>query len=91
MPEIGGLVAIQAIRREHPDLPILAISGYYDKLQDVLHEAKVDAILPKPIRLGNLEHTLSTVLSEKSRSNGKSLETLQSRGASRHVRESSRQ
>ena len=69
MPEVGGLLAIRAIRQEHPAIPILVVSGYYDKLHDTLHGTKIDGMLPKPIRLETLRRTLREILSKKSRRN----------------------
>jgi CheY-like chemotaxis protein len=65
MPQIGGLVAIEAIRQEHPEIPILAVSGYYENVSGTVDPAEVDGILPKPITLGVLETTLNKIFSKK--------------------------
>lgn len=65
MPQIGGLLLMQAIRQEHPKLPILAISGYYDKVLDAIRGTDIRGILPKPIRLKKLRTTLNNIFSAK--------------------------
>ena len=67
MPEIGGTLVINVIRQEHPGIPILATSGYYDKLSNVLEDMEIEGILPKPIRFKDLRTTLDKTLSDKTR------------------------
>ena len=67
MPEVGGLVVMEVIRQEHPKIPILAISGHYDKLLNAVKAADIHGILPKPVRLKTLEITLNNVFSKKTR------------------------
>ena len=67
MPEIGGMLVIRLIRQEHPELPILAISGYYDEVSNLLNGADIDGILPKPIRLERLKSTLDGIFLKRMR------------------------
>ena len=62
MPQVGGLALSKVIRQESPQIPILAISGYYDKLVDTVQTPDVDAILPKPVVLETLKATLNDML-----------------------------
>ena len=62
MPQVGGLALSAIIRQERPQIPILAISGYFEKLVDTVQRPNVDAILPKPVRLETLKATLNDLL-----------------------------
>jgi CheY-like chemotaxis protein len=65
MPQVGGLALTKVIRQEQPQLPIVAISGHYEKLINTVHKPDVDAILPKPLDLKTLRATLNQVLGEE--------------------------
>ena len=65
MPQVGGLALSKVIRQERPQMPILAISGHYQKLVDTIRRPDVDAILPKPVTLEILRTTLNRLLGEK--------------------------
>lgn len=58
MPEIGGLLLTKLIRQQHPRTPILAVSGYYDKVSRAVGAPDIDAILPKPLNLETLRSAL---------------------------------
>ena len=64
MPQVGGLALSKVIRQEQPRLPIVAISGYYEKLLSTVHKPEFDAVLPKPLTLETLKTTLKHVFSE---------------------------
>lgn len=65
MPQVGGLALTKVIRQEKPHIPILAISGYYEKLISTVRKPDVDPILPKPLTLGALKTTLNDMLAGK--------------------------
>jgi len=69
MPRIGGLLAIEVIRREHRDIPIVAASAYADKLSDLLNQADIDGILSKPINPRILKRTLNDIFLKKNGTN----------------------
>ncbi|MDF3023406.1 MAG: response regulator receiver protein [Alphaproteobacteria bacterium] len=62
MPRKEGLEVIMELRRRHPDIRLIAISGGgRTKSADFLHLAKklgADAILPKPLDIDMLEKTV---------------------------------
>lgn len=67
MPEIDGLEVVQAVRREFPELPIVAMSGGSARLpgSDALqlaHRLGAHAILPKPFSEYELRETLARFL-----------------------------
>ena len=65
MPQVGGLALSKVIRQEKPQVPILAISGHYEKLLSTVHRPDVDAILPKPVNLETLRRTLDDMFLKK--------------------------
>jgi CheY-like chemotaxis protein len=65
MPQVGGLALSKVIRREKPQIPILAISGHYEKLIGAVRKPEVDVILPKPVPLDTLKTTLNDLFMVK--------------------------
>jgi len=65
MPQVGGLALSRVIRQEHPEIPILAISGYCEELVSSVRRPDVDAILSKPIKLETFRATLNDMFAEK--------------------------
>lgn len=67
MPGISGLALSKAVGREHPDLPVVIMSGYPLKTEmDEMGSAKVSAWMPKPLNLNQLAKTLrGSLLSQK--------------------------
>ena len=61
MPEIGGLLLTKLIRQQQPRTPILAVSGYYDKVSPSVGAPDVDVILPKPLKLETLRAALHDI------------------------------
>lgn len=61
MPIMGGVEATQKIKALYPGLPILAITGFSDKLQAVLDAGAVK-VLSKPLRMSELEAELRGVI-----------------------------
>ena len=65
MPQVGGLALSKVIRQERPRLPIVAISGYYEKIAGTAQRPEFNAVLPKPLTLETLKTTLKDVFSER--------------------------
>ena len=59
MPRMSGTQVIAALRRDHPDLPVVLCSGYD---RDARGPIRADAYLPKPFRIEALERTLAELL-----------------------------
>lgn len=66
MPRKEGLEVIMELRRRHPAIRLIAISGGgRTKSADFLQLAKklgADAVLPKPLDIDQLEKTVRSVL-----------------------------
>lgn len=64
MPQLGGAEAAQELRRLHPDVPIVAMSGYGDvEVMEQFSGTAVDDFLPKPFRPDQLAAKVRDVLS----------------------------
>ncbi|MBV6623196.1 MAG: PAS domain S-box protein [Rivularia sp. (in: Bacteria)] len=63
MPSVGGLQAIQVLRKMNPDIKIIAMSGI-ESNRPLLeaNEIKVEAFLSKPYTLGELLETIKVVI-----------------------------
>lgn len=67
MPGKSGLEVITAIRRDHPSIRVVAISGggrvkATDDLLEKARELGADAVLSKPLDLDELEKTVERLL-----------------------------
>jgi nitrogen-specific signal transduction histidine kinase/CheY-like chemotaxis protein len=64
MPQLGGAEAALEMRRIHPNVPIVAMSGYGDvEVMERFSGAAVDDFLPKPFRPDQLTAKVRDVLS----------------------------
>ena len=64
MPQLGGAEAAHELRRIHPDVPIVAMSGYGDvEVMERFSGTAVDDFLPKPFRPDQLAAKVRDVLS----------------------------
>ena len=64
MPDISGIGLISILKKEHPEIPIIAITGKGAEPEKLSLEACVDAILQKPFGLGNLQQMITSLLSK---------------------------
>ena len=62
MPEISGIGLISILKKEHPKIPIIAITGKGEEPEKLSMEAKVDGILQKPFELAALETMITNIL-----------------------------
>ena len=62
MPEISGIGLISILKKEHPEIPIIAITGKGEEPEKLSIEAKVDGILQKPFELSALEKMITDIL-----------------------------
>jgi two-component system, cell cycle sensor histidine kinase and response regulator CckA len=64
MPGLDGKQTFQAIRRLHPELPVVIYSGYSDsEVRGRFQDEKVNGFLQKPFQLRTLSAKVSEVLS----------------------------
>ncbi|MEE9555145.1 MAG: GAF domain-containing protein [candidate division Zixibacteria bacterium] len=62
MPEVGGWEVAQYCRDNHPETPVILISGWGAQIDSEEAGDKVDAVLPKPFQLDEFEETIKTVI-----------------------------
>ena len=63
MPNMSGLELIQEVKRRHPKLPIVLISGYnVADSEATAAGAKPDGFLPKPFMMSDIESLLEKLL-----------------------------
>jgi len=61
MPTMGGVQATREITAVDPGLPIIAVSGFSESVEDVI-KAGASKFLPKPLRLKELEDEVRLVM-----------------------------
>lgn len=64
MPNISGVGLIAIVKKEHPDLRIIAMTGYGDQPGALASEAEADLVLFKPIDLFKIEAKVSELLGQ---------------------------
>jgi len=62
MPEISGIGLISILKKEHPKIPIIAITGKGEEPEKLSLEAKADGILQKPFELSALDEMITNIL-----------------------------
>ena len=62
MPNISGVGLISIVKKEYPDLKIIAMTGYGDQPGALASEAQADLVLFKPIDLFKIEEKVSALL-----------------------------
>lgn len=62
MPKISGNYLISMIKKEFPDIPIIAMTGWDSYPDTFVHEAQADKILEKPFKLSELDKTIKELL-----------------------------
>ena len=62
MPKMSGNYLISVIKKEFPDIPIIAMTGWDSYPDTFVHEAQADKILEKPFKLSELDKTIKELL-----------------------------
>ncbi len=62
MPNISGVGLITIVKKEFPELKIIAMTGYGDQPGALASEAQADIVLFKPIDLFKIEEKVSLLL-----------------------------
>ncbi len=66
MPNMNGVQFLHELRKAHPTLPVIIVTGYPDS--ELMKQAAYCApvmLLPKPVERELLERTVRTVVGEK--------------------------
>ena len=65
MPQISGVGLITIIKKEFPDLKIIAMTGYGNETGALATEAQADLVLYKPLDLFKMEKSITKLLKIK--------------------------
>lgn len=64
MPNISGVGLISIVKKEYPQIKIIAMTGYGDQPGALASEAEADLVLFKPIDLFKIEEKVSALLNK---------------------------
>ena len=62
MPKMSGNYLISVIKKEFPDILVIAMTGWDSYPETFIHEAQADKILEKPFKLSELDKTIKELL-----------------------------
>ncbi len=63
MPKMDGCALLKAIKAEHPELPVVVVTGYtIGEGQDAFLSAKADGFLNKPFKVNEIQSLLYKLL-----------------------------
>ncbi|MDR3288927.1 MAG: response regulator [Peptococcaceae bacterium] len=67
MPELDGIQVMEAIRAEHPELPVILITGYMQdrQIQDALSKGLVQEVVFKPFDILEIGRKVERLLQKK--------------------------
>jgi two-component system cell cycle sensor histidine kinase/response regulator CckA len=65
MPEISGVGLIEMIKKQSPEIPIIAITGWGHHPKALATDAKADLVLDKPFGMHKLRQAIKTLLEGK--------------------------
>ena len=64
MPNISGVGLISIVKKEYPDLKIIAMTGYGDQPGALASEARADVVLFKPVDLFEIEKKMTKLMNQ---------------------------
>ncbi len=64
MPYISGIGIITVLKKDHPEVPVIAITGYGYYAEELAQENKADCILSKPFDVNKLKEAMVSLLSK---------------------------
>ncbi|MFZ0447904.1 MAG: response regulator [Desulfatiglandaceae bacterium] len=62
MPYVSGVGVVTALKTGHPNIPVIAITGYGKEPEAVALEKKADVVLSKPVRMAVLKDHMARLL-----------------------------
>ena len=65
MPYVSGVGVISIMKKEFPETPVVAITGYGESPEALALEANADMVIEKPFNLENLERSIGNLISKK--------------------------
>ena len=65
MPELSGVGVINFLKKKHPEVPIIAITGWVDDLEVTGSKVNADQFLKKPFDILDLDQSVADLLAER--------------------------
>ncbi len=62
MPHVSGIGIITVIKKDYPQIPVIAITGYGYYAEELAQEKKADCIMSKPFEINELRETIENLL-----------------------------
>ena len=62
MPNISGVAVTTIIKKQNPNMPVIAITGYGEEPEALAREANADVVMEKPFKLDELENNILNLL-----------------------------
>ena len=62
MPNISGVAVTTIIKKQNPNMPVIAITGYGEEPEALAREANADIVMEKPFKLDVLESNILNLL-----------------------------
>lgn len=63
MPYVSGVGVIAALKEKHPEIPVIAITGFGKEPEEAAMEKKADLVLAKPVKMSLLKDYVARLLS----------------------------
>ena len=63
MPNISGVAVTAIIKKQNPNMPVIAITGYGEQPEALAKEVHADIVMEKPFKLDELEKAIKRLLS----------------------------
>ncbi len=63
MPYVSGIGIISILKKEHPEIPVIAITGYGYHAEELAQEKKADYIMGKPFDVQKLKEAVEKLIS----------------------------
>ncbi len=65
MPYVSGIGILTVLKRDHPETPVIAITGYGEEVESLAEEKNADAVLSKPLDHEKMLKLLKEMLTKK--------------------------
>ncbi len=62
MPYVSGIGIISIIKKDNPEIPVIAITGFGEEVETLAQEKHADAVLSKPFAMEQLKEILDRCL-----------------------------
>ncbi|NPB08991.1 MAG: response regulator [Thermodesulfobacteria bacterium] len=65
MPYVSGIGIISIIKKDNPEIPVIAITGFGEEVETLAQEKHADAVLSKPFAMEQLKEILDRCLAKE--------------------------